>query len=421
MTKNLILHIGITILSMFMGSFATGQQFQDASEELKFLENDNTTELLNHFGIAEGSKSKAAKNKRVVIAGEHFDNLPKNVALSNITTHFLRRGAGAAEIADPDLVDIEKKIFINADAIFELYAMDIRDPFSRKHIGSVGALYTNSEYLARRILASEIAVKTNRLLDRGEFTLPKDIGDDYCFRRDDGDARSRIHFVRDFTIFSIELDAAKEVDIEKLARCIDQRFAELNTEINKKPPKLTLMQYAQDVKSENEMRKVFDQFILTKEDFGKQVEKYQDDCHTPVYTSYEFIGKPECSTEEDKICFYQEFSLDDGTRTSVDYMILKTPEDAMKAANCLVSDAAWTARIMYVKTKEQLGLEKYAAAFYYNEAGCYSLAFQCENVFVRIHDNSNTREKGEILQPCCQPAKIIIERIKKKGRVESSD
>jgi hypothetical protein len=39
-------------------------------------------------------------------------------------------------------------------------------------------------------------------------------------------------------------------------------------------------------------------------------------------------------------------------------MILQTQENVMKTTNCFVSDTVEIARVLYIKTKEEIGLEK---------------------------------------------------------------
>ena len=171
--------------------------------------------------------------------------------------------------------------------------------------------------------------------------------------------------------------------------------------------------HAQDVKNESEMQKIFAKFTLQKNDFEESIEKLQESCSTPSpWQTYEFIGKPEVSTKDDKICFRQEIFLTDGTRIFAHYMILATPEDAMKAVNCFFSDTAWVAHVLYVGTKEELGLEKFASAFYYDEHHVYALAFQCENLLIDISIHAEDKSKEKNAEMCHHLAKTIITRIK---------
>jgi hypothetical protein len=153
-------------------------------------------------------------------------------------------------------------------------------------------------------------------------------------------------------------------------------------------------------------------FVLNSNDIDEPVTRFHEYCHTPVFPAYEFIGKPEISTKEDKICYSQEIFLKNETEIFVKYMILSTSEDAMKTANFISSDTAWVAHVLFIKSKEKIGLEKYATAYYYNESHDYVLVFQCKNIVVSVGIRKETGNKEELVRICNNYAKIIVERIK---------
>jgi hypothetical protein len=177
----------------------------------------------------------------------------------------------------------------------------------------------------------------------------------------------------------------------------------------------SFMTYAQDIKNENAMKATFKIFILNSSDIVEPVTQFHEYCHTPVFPSYEFIGKPEILTKEDKICYSQEIFLKNKTKIFVKYMILPTSEDAMKTINSVFSDTAWVAHVLFIKSKEKIGLEKYATAYYYNELHDYVLVFQCKNIVVSVGVHKEIGNQKELVQLCNNYAKIIIERIQKNG------
>jgi len=176
------------------------------------------------------------------------------------------------------------------------------------------------------------------------------------------------------------------------------------------------MIHGQNIKNENEMIQVFKKITLKKDDFSESLEKINERFIPLIWPNYGFIGKPEISTKDDKIQYFQEISLKDGTDIRTDYMLLDTPEDAMKANNYLTSGSAWTAYVLSIRTKEELGLEKFASAFYYDQSNVYALRFQCKKwlISVSIHGNKeskNNESKNKIMQMCRHLAKTIIKRI----------
>jgi hypothetical protein len=180
---------------------------------------------------------------------------------------------------------------------------------------------------------------------------------------------------------------------------------------------LVLYNDVQNAKNEKEMVKEFKKFILKKEDFNESITKLHESCFSPSQLTYEFIGKPEILTKDDKICYVQEILLKNNIKIHADYMVLQTPEDAIKAINYLVSDTAEIAHVLYIKTKEEIGLEKYAPAYYYDRPNHHTLVFQCKNIVSRIsvYTEHMKKEENEIIQISRHLAKIIVERIKKNN------
>ena len=172
--------------------------------------------------------------------------------------------------------------------------------------------------------------------------------------------------------------------------------------------------HAQNMKNEEEMMNKFKKFILTKDDFGESLEKINGHFSFSVPPTYEFIGKPDISTEDYKNHYALELTLKDKTLISTDYTILDTPEDVMKAAIYISSDTAWTAHVLPAHAKKELGLEQYAAAFYYDEHYAYALRCQFKNILFDVSVHPGNEKKDEkTIQMVLRLAKTIIERIKK--------
>jgi hypothetical protein len=75
----------------------------------------------------------------------------------------------------------------------------------------------------------------NRILSADEFFYPKNIGDDVCFKTkvSNGYVKIRLYFIRNYTVFEIGIFHLKNVDIiEEIAQYIDQKFFEINKQLN---------------------------------------------------------------------------------------------------------------------------------------------------------------------------------------------
>ncbi|MDR2757567.1 MAG: hypothetical protein LBC20_17905 [Planctomycetaceae bacterium] len=189
---------------------------------LKRLESEYYTFLLNNYKIEDGNKNKKNEKKRIVISEIDFE-LPYNLIVSNFTSN--------GKVVHHK-VNENHKDFIEPNELLKGYAADI---FTKDYLemGVITVTYTNSQYLARRILASNISGRTNRLLRADEFSHPN-IGDDICMMTEgtQGLHRKWIFFIRDYTVFYIGINDPEKIDVEKLARNIDQKYAELNKKLN---------------------------------------------------------------------------------------------------------------------------------------------------------------------------------------------
>jgi predicted metal-dependent RNase len=174
-----------------------------------------------------------------------------------------------------------------------------------------------------------------------------------------------------------------------------------------------IMMYAQDITNEGEMVKEFKKIILKREDFNESITKLHESCFLPSQFTYEFIGKPEILAKDDKICYVQAILLKNNINIHADYMVLQTQEDAVRAMNYFVSDTAEIAHALYINIKEEIGLEKYAAAYYYQSDRHTTLVFQCKNIFTRVsvHAENVKKDENETIKICRHLAKTIIKRI----------
>ncbi|MDR1959012.1 MAG: hypothetical protein LBQ54_08215 [Planctomycetaceae bacterium] len=181
-----------------------------------------------------------------------------------------------------------------------------------------------------------------------------------------------------------------------------------------------IMAFALDTKNEKEMLKEFKTISLNEKDFSiEKVEKINESVRLPTYPTYEFIGKPEISTQEDRICYQQEVFLKNKTKIFLYYMILNSSDDAAKAANYCVSDTTNVASVVGHYRKESMGLTKNDAAYAYNYHHTFftkGLTFQCENIVVGISIHTDDKKPEEVSKICEYWAKIIIERIKNTVR-----
>jgi hypothetical protein len=230
--KTLTIVLMIFVLGNYMEDQPKDNKSLDSRiSSVDYLEKERCTFLQNHFGVVAGSKTNKVRNKRIVALGTQFGEIPFQCAFSGYVTHF--SNDHRVERID-DTSKQEKVRYEGIDTQYECYSLEIilKNSLPKKHIGYMGVIYTNSEYLARRIFVGEVAVKTSRLFNKEDFTRPEGIGDDYCFKTKSQDRRSRIHFIRDYTVFSIEIDDTKAIDIEKFAQYIDQKFVELNKRLN---------------------------------------------------------------------------------------------------------------------------------------------------------------------------------------------
>jgi hypothetical protein len=215
---------------MLEGNLNGQENFEnEINSFLESIESEHYTFILNNYKIEEGKKNKKNEKKRIVISEIDFE-LPYNLTLCN----FELNGIAIHKI------DKNNKDYISPNELLKGYAANI---FTNDYLnmGIITVTYTNSQYLARRILASNISGLTNRLLRADEFSRPN-IGDDICLldkEISNGYHKIWIHFIRDCTVFKIGINNPKDIDIEKLARNIDQKFTELNKKLNEKEGTVT--------------------------------------------------------------------------------------------------------------------------------------------------------------------------------------
>jgi hypothetical protein len=197
---------------------------------LQLLETEATRHL-QHFKIKEGNRNMKIQKKRYNALQNSID------ILGNLT--FLNW----SDWSDPDRpirhTPLNKvEVAVLQESIYKCYNADIKTKNEPNNIrkGYIFISYFDSQFYARRELAMALATMGSRLWHLNEFSHPKKIGDDLCFKTNflGNSTRQWIFFIRDYTVFSIRVENGNEIDIEQLARYIDQKFVELNKELNEK-------------------------------------------------------------------------------------------------------------------------------------------------------------------------------------------
>lgn len=168
----------------------------------------------------------------------------------------------------------------------------------------------------------------------------------------------------------------------------------------------------QNAKDENEMLNIIGKFVLKKEDFSQNLEKFQESVQTyPAWYLHGYLGQREILSNDDKNYFTQEMELKDKSQVWANYIILKTPEDTMKVTHYRCACMSNVAHVLGYYNKECIGLTEYDHAYYYDEVTSYALVFQCKNIVVAIGVTSETQNKEKLMHTCQDYAKMIIQRI----------
>ncbi|MBP5620947.1 MAG: hypothetical protein J6X44_02915 [Thermoguttaceae bacterium] len=172
--------------------------------------------------------------------------------------------------------------------------------------------------------------------------------------------------------------------------------------------------FAVDVKNKKEMQRTFETFALNKQDFNKPVEDYQERIRADWH--YEYVGKSGVSYGEFSIENYtryeQEFYLNDKTKINIVYYFLKSPEDAMKTTNDLVSTIAVRACALTADCKDNLGTDSADSSYYHINNDYYALWVQCRNISLKLRVESGTLTPEEIKEECHKYVKTVVRRIK---------
>jgi hypothetical protein len=225
--KNFILLVFTMGLSMCISVNSMGDE--------KIVENKYMPKriqfLQEYYKIGTIEKQIKSPEKRIVPLNKTFNNFPFSIKIASISE---RKSSALLTIMSECLSEEKKEVITGDTPVY--FDITLEDTKTGHFCGMIAIAYSNSLDLCRRECFAVMAncPMPNELVAYSHVPCNENIGDDICFilRK----PNYKLYFIRQNTLFVVNLVNAEKntnINIIELAKYIDQKFVELNKELNK--------------------------------------------------------------------------------------------------------------------------------------------------------------------------------------------